>query len=122
MITEDLEQKIDELNREYALVGPDGMGMDEIIKNPSDLKEATTFIFSKWTRLQHLYWQSYQIPLFTTVISSIAAHQSLKSLEIRLTACDEDFLTDSTIHSPTRESSLTFLTLFMTPNQKVCDL
>lgn len=94
--------------KQYATVGPDNNRIDENIKNPSDLREALTFVFSRWTRLQRLHWESYQIPLFTSVISSIAAHQSLKRFKINLAACDEDFFANSTGLSPTRESSFIF--------------
>jgi len=93
-ITEELESEIFHLKKDYATIGPDGEGFDEIIKSPADLEEVLTAIFSQWTRLQHLDWNTSQIPTFTSTLRSIAAHGSLRTLRIKINACDEDHSTE----------------------------
>jgi len=99
----DLNFDTKELKSKYATEGPDGQGPDELIKNPADLEEAVTSIFSKWTQLQHLKWSSYQLPFFSSTVKALAQHRSLETLDINISACDEDHLTSSPLSSPPRE-------------------
>lgn len=102
-IEEDLRLDLLVLKRDYATIGPDGTGFDEIIKGPGDLENALTAIFSRWNNLQNLEWISSQLPICSSTMKAIASHGTLKSLKIDMQACDEDFLSGLLSHSPPRE-------------------